>query len=31
MYIFFNKAFVCGHSIADIAGSNPAEGMDVRL
>jgi hypothetical protein len=26
-----SKPWVCGHSIAGIAGSNPAEGMDVRL
>jgi len=25
------KAWVCGHSLAGIAGSNPAEGMDVCL
>ena len=26
-----SKALVCGRLIAGIAGSNPAEGMDVRL
>ena len=26
-----SKAEVCGRSIAGIAGSNPAEGMDVRV
>ena len=26
-----SKACVCGHSIAGIVGSNPAEDMDIRL
>jgi hypothetical protein len=26
-----SKAWVCGRSLAGIAGSNPAEGMDVCL
>jgi hypothetical protein len=26
-----SKAYFCGHSIAGIAGSNPADSMDVRL
>jgi hypothetical protein len=26
-----SKAWVCDHSLAGIAGSNPAEGMDVSL
>jgi len=26
-----SKAYVCGRSIATIAGSNPAVGVDVRL
>jgi hypothetical protein len=26
-----SKAWVCGHSLAGIAGSNPAGGMDVCL
>ena len=26
-----SKALVCGHSLAGIVGSNPAEGMDVCL
>jgi hypothetical protein len=26
-----SKALVCGCSVAGIAGSNPADGMDVRL
>jgi len=26
-----SKVYFCGHSIAGIAGSNPADGMDVRL
>jgi hypothetical protein len=26
-----SKAKVCGYSLAGIAGSNPAEGMDVCL
>ena len=26
-----SKAYACGRSIAGIAGSNPAEGMDVVL
>ena len=26
-----SKAYFCGPSIAGIVGSNPAEGMDIRL
>ena len=26
-----SKAYICGRSIVEIGGSNPAEGMDVRF
>jgi len=26
-----SKAWVCGRSLAEVVGSNPAEGMDVCL